>query len=123
MTAITTDTPQWQQALTRANNTRFATSAYRRHIATLSREDGSVAVAELLEGDPPADLASIPIGRLLTTIMSIGHRNLAMLLRHAGIMSAQRRVRELTPRQRLALAYALRNREVLYPFARSTRGR
>jgi hypothetical protein len=58
---------------------------------------------------------AFPIGRLLTSITKVGEEGMTKFLRHAGIFSTTRRVGNLTPRQRRALAAALRDRTLIYP--------
>lgn len=105
---------QRTEALELANYIRHANANLRRELEHLSHKDGCDRVACLLI-DPSGPIASIPVGRLLLSIRTIGEYGMSKYLRAAGIFSPSKRVGKLTPRQRQALAHTLRNRDLLYP--------
>lgn len=104
---------QAAKALRAANERRAILAALREHIATLGLRDGCAFVANLLD-DPGEHEAAIPVGRLLMSVDRFGMQSLTLALRDAGILSADKRVRDLTPRQRTALADVLRDRASRY---------
>lgn len=107
---------QQMSALELANRTRARSAEVRLEIACLSKESGRERLADLLcAHDERID--PIPVGRLLMTVRGVHDVKSGELLRAAGVLSSTKRVRNLTDRQRLALAQHLRSWE-LWPCSR-----
>ena len=105
---------QRMAALRMANDVRLTNARVRRQVGMLGQRDGMLAVADLLERlDPSA--SAMPISRLLRSVHRLGDRKARRLLNHAGIVSGDRRVDQLTVRQRACLATALRHPTMLWP--------
>lgn len=108
MTA-TTELPQHLAALQQANRVRLARAALHNKVAELGRYDGARRVAGLLL-DPPEDLGSLTIFDLLCWIHRVGRAQARGILRSAdpvGVIRERKQVRDLTRRQREALAQFL----------------
>lgn len=88
-------------ALRLANEVRCSTAATKRRIAAMPEDDGARIVADGLRGD---DFGAVKIGDLVLAIRWVGAQKAGRLLRAAGIASPDKHVRDLTGRQRLALA-------------------
>lgn len=104
-------TAQQHAALRRANEIRVAQSRIRKALAALPASDGLALAADLITAEPlDSAVASMPVGRLLRHVRGIGHpRSEALLSWAAGTpIKASRRIRQLTRRQRTAIAQALR---------------
>ena len=107
---------QRTDALHTANIIRVENAALKQQIQALGYIDGCLRVAEILEEpvmpgrlrviDGPA--GAIRVGQLLTSVSRLGDMRAGVLCRRAGITSRDRRVRELTARQRTELASGLR---------------
>lgn len=98
---------QHMVALQSANRVRLGNARVKAEIAALPRAEGFALVAEVLL-DPADPAASIRVGALLDSIDHNGPKVSQAQLRAAGIWSRERFVRELTVRQRRALAEVLR---------------
>lgn len=100
---------QQRSAIVRANQVRSRNMRTQRDIKALRPGDGRVAVADLLvgyrDGDP---IGALSIRRLVLAIRAFGESKFQRLAMHAGIHTGDRKVRELSDRQRLAVADALR---------------
>lgn len=99
---------QRQEALALANAQRAAQAAFRREVAAMSRLEGMGVVAAALE-DPDEAVGAMRLGVVLAAPRGCSSGTAKRLLRHAGVGSSDRRVRELTERQRKVLALALRS--------------
>ena len=98
---------QRHQALEVANTVRTRISRLRRELRLLPRvEARDQIIALLLDPTPPHD--AIRVGWLLCSVHQVGRSHIHRWLIYAGIWSEDRRVRELTPRQRARLADRLR---------------
>lgn len=102
-------------ALVVANGVRVSNARLAREITDLDRDHGEQQVAQLLD-NPEGAVGAFPIGRLLMCIRDVGEERMSCYLRHAGIFSTTKRVRALTARQRHALAAALRDRTLVFPW-------
>lgn len=102
---------QRQAALRLANEVRVAISMHRREIRDLGSDYGRLYVADLLDGtdDGIGWLEACGIAHLLRAIPKVGDKKAGYLLRRIDVRSGQRRVRDLTNRQRCLLAEALRS--------------
>lgn len=99
--------PQHAQAFARGQELRFERLAVKRAVKERrSLPAGCAAVAALLD-DPPQCLATLEVRDLLGWIHRAGVRRAERWVRRAGIVGA-RQVKELTARQRQALAADLR---------------
>lgn len=94
-------------ALRRANEIRSANALVRQHAKGLSKMEGSVFVAGLLE-DPTETVLSMPVGRLLLSVRRVGVKRVHSWLSLVGVRSLDRHVGDLSVRQREALADELR---------------
>jgi hypothetical protein len=105
-----TTVPQRMTALQEANRVRFARAALHRAVAASPRPAGCLRVAELLE-DPPEVIATMDVGDLLRWVHKIGGSQSRGILMHAdgfAPISEFRQIRQLTERQRHAVADHLR---------------
>lgn len=94
-------------ALRLANEVRSSNSRLRKEIFALEHLEGLGRVADLLD-DPAPPVASLSVGRLLRYARRIGDAKVRRLLAVARVSSEDRRVGELTGRQRDVLAALLR---------------
>jgi hypothetical protein len=93
-------TPQHMRALARANRVRLARAELKRSIAR-----GEVEVAEVIQ-DSPWETESMTLAELLTSQRRWG-RTRARKFLQGLVLSENKRVGTLTPRQRALLAGAL----------------
>jgi hypothetical protein len=100
---------QRREALLKANAIRVGMSVVKRDIGKLSRVDGQVRAAELLENPTPL-VMSMQVGHLVASIERVGYTKMLRLVTLVGIRSSDRHVGELSERQRYALAALLRTR-------------
>jgi hypothetical protein len=106
MTAV----PQYVPSIERPQSVRMARAALHRRVAALPRPAGCLRVAELLE-DPPEVIATMDVGDLLRWVHKIGGSQSRGILMHAdgfAPISEFRQIRQLTERQRHAVADHLR---------------
>jgi hypothetical protein len=100
---------QRADAMQHANAVRAAIGQLKRDIHAPAHRDGCLRAAKFLLD--PDDLASaIRTRPLLKAIRQMGDRKAETLMSAAGIVNADKRVRDLTPRQRRALSTGLRLR-------------
>jgi hypothetical protein len=102
-------TAQSMEALAGANEIRIGISRIRRYVEGLPQPLAAVRVADALEHDydEPA-IGAMRAGGLLAAIHRFGPARVRACLRLAGVESADRRVRELSERQRRVIAGQLR---------------
>lgn len=98
---------QQEEALARANTIRLAQAAFRREVAAMPRLEGMGVVAAALE-DPDETTGAMRLGFVLAAPRRCSLGTAERLLGGVGVGSSDRRVRELTERQRKVLAVALR---------------
>lgn len=91
--------------LKRANEIRVGHANIRRYISTLTRRDGEQLVCDML-ANPTGMVPSMRIDSLLLSINRVGKHILGRWINRAEVRS-NRRVDELTERQRLALVAAI----------------
>lgn len=77
-----------------------------REIEAADKPAAKAMVCRMLDGPAP-EIAGVRVGRLLRSIPRFGRGRTAGMLRHAGIVSADRYVGDLTARQRRMLAEAV----------------
>ncbi len=116
-----TPTEQRLDALQHANHVRTANSKLRSDLRARSMNDGMLYVADLLT-DPQGAVRSMPVGRLLATIRRFGVVRAMQVCTYAGVVSMDRRVDQLTERQRDMAAGVLRAPELLWPYGKLARG-
>lgn len=108
MTAISDPfTLQRRNALERANETRLAQARIKLNIMSMSRLEGCRLVAAMLD-DPTGFVPSMRVGHLLHAPSRVGGKSVRKWLGKAQVGSADRRVSELSARQRVVLAGLLR---------------
>ena len=106
------DARQSLMALQDANQKRCAMAAVRSEISALGLEEGRLLVAGILDGELERPAAqAMTIWRLLTAITRLGPSRVERYLRRANVITGDRRVRELTNRQRVAVAAQLRGED------------
>ena len=115
---MTTAEQQRADALELANHVRISNARFKETIAALPEPQGRHRVADLLDGPTDGAHGQLKINQLLKAIDRVGDRGLFEMLRHAGVLNPEKRLRELTPRQRKALVDVLRDKRVLYPSSR-----
>jgi len=108
-TATTQDRPQPLQALDVANATRLQIAATRRELKKLSGEEGRERVVELLDR-PDRVIGAIRVGQLLRMPQGMGVAQAEKILSKSRI-SAHRRLRDLTVRERSELSRLLERGE------------
>jgi hypothetical protein len=100
---------QRMAALAIANVVRTTNSQTWHDIRARGREAGRERAAELLEDlEPGEPLAAMPVRRLLLAIPRFGESRMRRCLANAGVHSGDRRVGQLSERQRQMLADMLR---------------
>lgn len=98
---------QHLEALTVANNKRFAVAEFKRALRASSQAD-ACAVAQGVLLNPPVELAHMKLVALITAIPKFGERRVTATCAYAAIITSDKRLRDLTARQRQAAATALR---------------
>lgn len=112
----TTTTDQHMHALGIANEMRYAKADLRREIGALPYNDALRQVADLIEGED-AVIGAFRLAEALSACPKLGAISAGRFVRRIGAVTGDRRVRDLTPRQRASLVAALRD-----PVASGTRG-
>jgi hypothetical protein len=104
-----TATTQSMQALAYANEVRTANANFRRTVAAMTARGGAEYVADAIECDYGHEtIGALPVDRMLLSVHKLGSVKAAKCLTAAGVVNHGRRLRELTPRQRKAVAMQLR---------------
>lgn len=98
---------QKRGALEKANATRIGNARFRDETRLLPAVEAARRIAEVLES-PEGCVCAMPMGRLLMSIERVGHQRAQRWLTLAGVRSMDRRVDELTDRQRALIATILR---------------
>jgi hypothetical protein len=107
---------QRMAALQLANTVRTTNARTLRGIAGVPMVDGIDQVIALLrDGDEKGPLGSMSIGRLLAAPKGMGTVRATSLLGAASVMSADRKLRRITTRQRMVLAHHLEHPHLLWP--------
>lgn len=99
-------------ALALANQRRTAKVKIKANLAGMQRHDAVIAAAGLVE-DATAAAGALSVAELVRSLPRHGDAAIRRACRHAGIISGDRKLRELTPRQRRELAFVLRSRSLL----------
>ena len=102
-------TAQQLSALERANHVRLLQIELKRQVRQAGVSGGRLLLATVLEDGPDArpELA-MPVRRLLLLIPRMGEARVHRYLGKVGVYSGDRRVRDLSDRQRLLIAGLLR---------------
>jgi len=109
-----TETPQHLQALANANRVRFARSALKGSLRSMTREQGFAAVVTLLEAPSiPKDLEGMRLRDLVASIHRVGPKLTSRWLAAWGV-GYDRRLGALPRRQRDELALMLRQVAALH---------
>lgn len=104
-------TEQMMANLEYANQVRVGIARVRKEILAMPKCDAALLVADLLESDTTHQyFGYLSVFRALDTIRSIGRVKIAWIVREAGVLTGDRKIRDLTPRQRHAIASLLRER-------------
>lgn len=101
--------PQHMEALAHANDVRLGIAEFRREVSAHGRTGNAdaarkVARAILANGET---LGRARVGHLISAIPGIGASQVRKCAVAAGVTSVDRRVQDLTERQRKAVAYQL----------------
>jgi hypothetical protein len=101
---------QRDSARAKANEHRRTIREYKAALRSLPRYDAAERLADFLEApDNPDALEAAPLWALLTSINRLGDAKAALAMRSAGVLAPDKRVRNLTERQRRVLAEWLRD--------------
>lgn len=105
MTAI----PQHRQALQNANAKRVGVASLKQRVRAMSTCAGAEYLADVIEHDY-ADpiIGTARMRQLLVSVRMVGDEKACRCLKAAGVMFYDRRLRDLTARQRNAVALQLR---------------
>lgn len=110
---------QHLDALQQANQVRSASAATRRQLREMSYHEGCEQVAGWLLDDPLPEIEATRLVHLLTSIRRCGETMALKAMRRVGIPQTRLnhliRVRDLTDRERVALADDLRGRRCEEP--------
>jgi hypothetical protein len=98
---------QRRQALAIANSTRTGIARFRSDTRALPRPQARDAVINVLL-EPGPLLGAMHVRHLLLTIHQVGHAHADAWLKRAGVVSGDRKIRQLTVRQRESLADRVR---------------
>lgn len=105
MTAL----PQCMQALGRANEVRLTNANFRRTVAAKPPREAAELVAYTVEHEHDDDsYGALATDRLLRFIPHLGQQKVTKCLMAAGVVNQSKRLRDLTPRQRAAVAAQVR---------------
>lgn len=100
---------QRTDALAKANQYRFAVSRKKREIAAMSMHDGCQELADLIEHTDCPMMLSARVQDWLMTPNKVGVRKSSQAMACLKIRKVDRRLRDLTPRQREELADLVRH--------------
>jgi hypothetical protein len=96
------------QALGSANNKRIGVAEFRREIRSLGPVEGAKLLAQAIEHDhDDYIIGSGRIGHLMRAVPRLGERKVTKCLLTAGVYNQERKLRELTARQRGAVVIQL----------------
>lgn len=105
---------QSMQALARANEIRLAKSAIKARIGSFGRHDAANLAADIVgTANPDTAAGAMSVAELVKAVPRHGEWAATRACRHAGIVSPQKKLRDLTPRQRGELALAIRSEILL----------
>lgn len=108
-------TEQRDQALALANQIRTDKAKLKARITSLGYATGAAMAAALVD-DRHNDIAgAFSVREIIRCVPKLGDVAVHEAVKHCGIRTADRKLRDLTDRQRDELAHVLRNRKVLFP--------
>lgn len=114
--------PQHMAALASANEKRTGMAAFKRSVRCLSTRAAAERVAQTLEQDwDDRILGSMRARHALMCIPRLGQTKMTTCLVSSGVRNFDRRLRDLTPRQRTAVAFHLRHWALNYREAATTK--
>lgn len=102
-----TPMPQHLQAINKANETRRGIADFRRAVRAAGSAEGARMVARAIEFDHDTVLGGARVGVLMRAIRSIGTDKVYRGLIAAGVPSGDKKLRDMTERQREAVAIQL----------------
>jgi len=103
-----TTIPQHLQALASANQTRMGTAELRRQIRDAGPAKGAMLLARAIDRDHDDHiLGSGRIGHMMRAVPRLGPTKVTKCLLAAGVYNQDKRLRELTARQRDAVVIQL----------------
>ncbi len=107
---------QHMGALATAQHNRLKQAAWRQHIASKNMHDGVAAFQTALRDDDlmQSAVGGMRVSHALSGLRTVGPKKVEALLADIGVRSADKRLRDLTGRQREELALALGLRLVTY---------
>lgn len=97
---------QRDDALAKANSVRLAQATLRRELRDLDRVDGERELADLIRCSNEDHVLRAKVGYLMASVQRRGHAWYRRILGGLGI-SPQRKVRDLTDRERRVIAHAI----------------
>lgn len=100
---------QRMSALERANEIRYGKARIKTAVAKLDRPDAVGLVAAIIENPDTEYEGALRLGELILSVPGFGAFAVNRALRHGGVLSRDKMLRDLTPRQRGVLAAALRS--------------
>lgn len=107
---MTTAMPQNMQALAKANERRLGGARFRREVGELDSVEGLKRLAEALDEDMSEALGSLTLEGFLSAAHRMGRHRAERFARAAGLIRrSNTRMRDLTQRERWALAATLRS--------------
>lgn len=100
--------PQHLQALASAERKRVGVAVFRREIRAAGPAMGAAMLARAIEHDhDDYIIGSGRVGHLMRAVPRLGHTKVTKCLLAAGVYNQDRKLRELTPRQRGAVVIQL----------------
>jgi hypothetical protein len=104
---------QHMDALAFANEVRLAQADFKRQFKGMAYVDAAPIMADaILHAADDSPVGKMRVRVLLVTLPRVGDAMVRRMEVDAGVRNSDRRLRELTPRQRQALADVIRNRWV-----------
>lgn len=104
---------QHLDALDRANTIRFAKAEIKRELRALPPAEAMMFASDVvagyatIAGFPPEALGAFRLGELLSAIPRCGPQKQRAIAHRARLVSIDRRIRDLTERERMAVAAVL----------------
>jgi hypothetical protein len=112
VSAAVTDPVLRDQHLRHANSVRMGKVHVKAALGGMPRSEACEEAARICE-DLDAITGALRVKELVQAMRRYGESATRAACKRAGIMTADRKLRDLTPRQRAALAAALRERSLL----------
>lgn len=100
---------QRMEALATANARRIGVAEFKRDTRRLGTRGAALHIADIMDSEDPGEMLGSPrVRHLLLCIPRLGQHKIGKVLDAAGVRAYDRKVRDLTPRQRSAIAVQLR---------------